>query len=31
VSELASLYGGNITLGSAPIGGLRAEVVLPAV
>jgi signal transduction histidine kinase len=31
VVELASLYGGSLTLGSAPIGGLRAELVLPAV
>jgi signal transduction histidine kinase len=31
VVELAALYGGNLTLGSAPIGGLRAELVLPAV
>jgi signal transduction histidine kinase len=30
VVELAGLYGGNLTLGSAPIGGLRAELVLPA-
>jgi len=29
VVELASLYGGGLTLGTAPIGGLRAEVVLP--
>jgi len=25
------LYGGNLSLGSAPIGGLRAELVLPGV
>ena len=31
VLELAALYGGNLLLGSAPIGGLRAELVLPAV
>jgi signal transduction histidine kinase len=31
VVELASLYGGSVTLGSAPIGGLRAELVLPAL
>src|SRR5712664_4575705 len=31
VVELASLYGGELTLGTAPIGGLRAELVLPAV
>jgi signal transduction histidine kinase len=30
VTELAALYGGNLSLGSAPIGGLRAELVLPA-
>ena len=30
VVELAALYGGNLTLGSAPIGGLRAELALPA-
>ncbi len=30
VVELASLYGGKLTLGTAPIGGLRAELVLPA-
>jgi signal transduction histidine kinase len=30
VVELAALYGGSLTLGSSPIGGLRAEVVLPA-
>jgi signal transduction histidine kinase len=30
VVELASLYGGALTLGTAPIGGLRAELVLPA-
>jgi signal transduction histidine kinase len=30
VVELASLYGGSLNLGSAPIGGLRAELVLPA-
>ena len=30
VVELAALYGGTFTLGSAPIGGLRAELVLPA-
>jgi signal transduction histidine kinase len=29
VVELASLYGGGLTLGTAPIGGLRAELVLP--
>src|SRR5215831_2524475 len=31
VLELTSLYGGNLLLGTAPIGGLRAELVLPAV
>jgi signal transduction histidine kinase len=30
VLELASLYGGNLTLSTAPIGGLRVELVLPA-
>jgi signal transduction histidine kinase len=30
VVELAGLYGGTFTLGSAPTGGLRAELVLPA-
>jgi signal transduction histidine kinase len=30
VVELASLYGGGLLLGTAPIGGLRAELVLPA-
>jgi hypothetical protein len=25
------LYGGSLTLGTAPIGGLRAELVLPGV
>jgi signal transduction histidine kinase len=30
VVELAALYGGKVALGSAPIGGLRAELVLPA-
>ena len=30
VLELASLYGGHLTLSTAPIGGLRAELVLPA-
>src|SRR5437016_3121045 len=29
VVELASLYGGGLTLGTAPIGGLRAELTLP--
>ncbi len=31
VLELAALYGGNLHLGTAPIGGLRAELMLPAV
>jgi signal transduction histidine kinase len=30
VTELATLYGGALTLGSAPAGGLRAELTLPA-
>ena len=29
VMELATLYGGRLTLSTAPIGGLRAELVLP--
>jgi signal transduction histidine kinase len=29
VVELAGLYGGVLSLGTAPIGGLRAELVLP--
>ncbi|MGH8732889.1 MAG: ATP-binding protein, partial [Burkholderiales bacterium] len=29
VLELTGLYGGGLTLGTAPIGGLRAELVLP--
>jgi len=31
VIDLAALYGGSLTLGNAPIGGLRAELVLPGV
>lgn len=31
VTDLAALYGGSLTLGAAPIGGLRAELVLPGV
>jgi signal transduction histidine kinase len=31
VLELVALYGGALQLGNAPIGGLRAELVLPAV
>ncbi len=30
VVELAGLYGGQLNLGTAPLGGLRAELVLPA-
>jgi signal transduction histidine kinase len=30
VSELAHLYLGRLELGTAPLGGLRAELVLPA-
>ena len=30
VVELASLYGGSLSLGTAPIGGLRAQLALPA-
>jgi len=29
VVELAGLYGGELKLGTAPLGGLRAELVLP--
>ena len=29
VVELAGLYGGGLTLGTAPIGGLRADLALP--
>jgi signal transduction histidine kinase len=31
VTDLAALYGGSLTLGGAPIGGLRAELLLPGV
>jgi signal transduction histidine kinase len=31
VVDLAALYGGHLVLGDAPIGGLRAELVLPGV
>jgi signal transduction histidine kinase len=31
VIELASLYRGELNLGTAPIGGLRAELILPSV
>jgi signal transduction histidine kinase len=30
VVELAGLYGGELKLGAAPLGGLRAELALPA-
>ena len=30
VVELATLYGGELKLGTAPLGGLRAELILPA-
>jgi len=30
VVELTALYGGKLTLGTAPIGGLQAELILPA-
>jgi signal transduction histidine kinase len=30
VTDLAALYGGDLKLGTAPLGGLRAELVLPA-
>ena len=30
VVDLAALYGGSLALGRAPIGGLRAELVLPS-
>ncbi|MBA4790303.1 MAG: sensor histidine kinase [Pseudomonadota bacterium] len=30
VQELAGLYGGRLELGTAPLGGLRAELILPA-
>jgi len=29
VVELARLYGGGLSLGTAPIGGLRADLLLP--
>jgi signal transduction histidine kinase len=29
VQELAGLYGGHLTLGTSPLGGLRAELRLP--
>ncbi|MGQ4272474.1 ATP-binding protein [Terrihabitans sp. B22-R8] len=31
VTDLARLYGGSLSLGAAPLGGLRAELRLPAV
>src|ERR1700744_303981 len=31
VTDLAALYGGSLSLGAAPIGGLRAELLLPAI
>jgi signal transduction histidine kinase len=31
VVDLAALYGGNLTLGGAPTGGLRAELLLPGM
>src|SRR5271163_1141271 len=31
VVDLAALYGGSLSLGNAPIGGLRSELVLPGV
>jgi signal transduction histidine kinase len=31
VTDLAALYGGSLALGNAPIGGLRAELVLPGI
>ena len=30
VTELVAIYGGRLALSSAPTGGLRAEIVLPA-
>lgn len=30
VTELSGLYGGGLNLGTAPLGGLRAELVLPS-
>jgi signal transduction histidine kinase len=30
VTDLAGLYGGSVSLGHSPIGGLRAELLLPA-
>jgi hypothetical protein len=31
VTDLVGLYGGTFALDTAPKGGLRAEIVLPAV
>ena len=31
VIDLAGLYGGSLSLGDAPIGGLRAELLLPGI
>ena len=31
VTDLAGLYGGSLSLGGAPTGGLRADLVLPGV
>ena len=31
VVDLAALYGGSLSLGRAPAGGLRAELVLPGL
>src|ERR1700744_18623 len=31
VVDLAALYGGSLSLGNAPIGGLRAELLLPGM
>ena len=31
VVDLAALYGGSLSLGDAPTGGLRAELVLPGI
>jgi signal transduction histidine kinase len=31
VTELAALYGGKLTFSNAPLGGLRVELILPAV
>ena len=31
VTDLAALYGGSLSLASAPTGGLRAELVLPGL